>query len=278
MTGSPRPASETVSSNAPDRTLVIHLAFVALLAFGVAAVFLYLGARELRPAYHVFRNDPIPIRDLHGRSGPVEIEGRAEPDEDADTVTAPFTGTECLAYEYEAEELRSTGKSSSWHTLDSGMGGVDFLVSDDTGSVRVNPNGADLRLAETTERVSPGEELPAHLEAYVAATEDVEKQDATVNLVVTELHLGNEQRFTERRLDVGESVYVYGQCRRGPATEWGSNLVDAVVADGRRAPVFVVSDTDERGTAWLYVRGGFLRTVVGLLALAFGIYVVLAAI
>lgn len=256
-----------------------HLAFVVPLAFGVAAVvFLSLGARELRPAYHVFRNDPIPVRDLHGRSGPVEIEGRAEPDEEAGTVTAPFSGAECLAYEYEAEELRSTGKSSSWHTLDSGAGGVDFVVADDTGRVPVDPDGADLRLGETTLRVSPGEELPAHLEAYVAATEDVEKQDGAVDLLVTELHLGNEQRFVERRLDVGESVYVYGQSRRGPATEWGSDLVDAVVGDGRGAPVFVISDTDERATAWRYVRSGLVRTVVGLLALSFGTYFVLSAI
>lgn len=255
-----------------------HFAFAALLVFALAAVFLYLGARELRPAYHIFRNDPIPVRDLHGRSGPVEIEGQAERDDEAGTVTAPFTGTECLAYEYEAEELRSTGKSSSWHTLDSGMGGVDFVVSDTTGSVRVSPNGADLRLAETTERVSPGEELPAHIETYVASTEDVEKQDRAVDLVVTELHLGNEQRFTERRLDVGESVYVYGQAGRSSTTEWGSDLVDAVVADGRRAPVFVISDTDEGETAWRYVRGGLFRTVVGLFALGFGIYLVLLVI
>jgi hypothetical protein len=70
-----------------------------------------------------------------------------------------------------------------------------------------------------------------------------------VTLLVTEVNVGNRQRFTERRLDVGEDVYVYGQARRGPSAEWGSNLVDALVGDGNGTPVSVIADTDERSTA-----------------------------
>ena len=88
-----------------------------------------------------------------------------------------------------------------------------------------------------------------------------------MNLLVTELTVGNRQRFTERRLDVGEDVYVYGQAIRGPSVEWGSKFVDATVGDGDGTPVFVISDTDERGTAWRIARGGLWRAVVGLVGL-----------
>ena len=236
---------------------------VALAALAVAGYFLLVGGRRLRTVTHVLRNDPLPVRDIHGHRGPVEIEGRAVESEDG-TVAAPFTGSRCLAYTYEVEELRSSGKSQSWQTLDSGTGGVDFVVDDGTGRVRVNPNGADIHLESHSVTVPAGTELPDRLADYVAATEAVDPQDETVNLLVTEVNLGNRQRFTERRLDVGEDVYVYGQASEGPSVEWGSDLVDALVGDGDETPVFVVSDTDERATAWRIARGGLWRVGVGL--------------
>ncbi|MBX0323971.1 E3 ubiquitin ligase family protein [Halomicroarcula sp. F13] len=243
---------------------------VALSFLAVAGYLCYTGGRELTTVFHVLRNDPVPVRELHGQTGPVEISGTAVAGEDG-TVTAPFTGSACLAYTYEVEELRSSGKSSSWHTLDEGMDGVDFVVDDGTDRVRVDPTGADLRLEDHTVTVSPGTELPDRLAQYVAASDAVDPQDATVNLLVTELHVGNRQRFTERRLDVGESVYVYGQAGRGPPVEWGSDLVDAVVSDGDVTPVFVVSDTSERGTAWRIARGGLWRVGVGLVLAVLGV-------
>ncbi|WP_276272725.1 GIDE domain-containing protein [Haloarcula litorea] len=244
--------------------VLVELVGVAALAVG--GYLCHAGWRELRTVYHVLRGDPHPVRELDGYTGPVEVEGTAAADE-AGTVTAPFTGSECLAYTYEVAELRSSGKSSSWHTLDEGAAGVDFLVDDGTGRVRVDPDGADLRLGEHSVRVSPGTELPDRLAEYVAATDAVDEQDRTVNLLVTELHVGNEQRFTERRLDVGESVYVYGQARRGDAPDWGSDRVDAVLGAGPGAPVFVVSDTGERATAWRFARAGLWRAGLGAVVL-----------
>lgn len=236
----------------------------------VAGYFLLGGGRRLRTTYHILRNDPLDVHSVNGHRGPVEVEGQAVPDEDRGTVTAPFTGATCLAYTYEVEELRSSGKNSSWHTLDEGQAGVDFLVDDGTGRVRVDPQGADIRLDGDSVTVSPGDELPDRLARYVESTEAVDKQDGTVNLLVTEVNTGNKQRFTERRLDVGETVYVYGQATRGPSTGWGSSVVDAVIGDGNAIPTFVVSDTDERGTAWRFARGGLWRVTVGLGILGFG--------
>lgn len=242
--------------------MVLPLLF-ALVFAGVGVYLLVSGVRQLRPVYHILRDDPRSIRSLDGYTGPVEITGTAVAGDDG-TVTAPFTGSECLAYTYEVQELRSSGKNSHWKTLDAGQDGVDFVVDDGTDRVRVDPTGADVHLGEHTVTVPPGTELPDRLARYVAATEAVEAQDRTVNLLVTELSVGNEQRFIERRLDVGERAYVYGAARQGPAPEWGSNLVDAVVDAGESTPVFVISDTTERGTAWRIAREGLVRAAFGL--------------
>jgi hypothetical protein len=236
-----------------------------LFVLGFAAVGLYLlwsGLRQLVPVYHVLRDDPIPVRSLSGHTGPVELLGTAVAGDEG-TVTAPFTGSECLAYTYEVEERRSSGKTTHWETLDSGQGGVDFVLDDGTDRVRVDPTGADVHFEAHSVTVPPGTELPDRLARYVASTDSVDAQDRTVNLLVTELSVGNRQRFTERRLDVGERVYVYGMAHRGPAPEWGSNLVDAVVGAGDGAPTFVISDTSERRTAWRIARGALWRLVVG---------------
>ncbi|MFC6976241.1 GIDE domain-containing protein [Halomicroarcula sp. GCM10025709] len=243
-----------------------------LILLGIAAVggyFFFVGGRELYTVFHILRNDPVPIRTLDGYTGPVEIEGTAVTDDEYGTVRSPLTGTDCLAYTYEVQELRSSGKNSNWETLDEGMGGVNFLVDDTTDRVRVDPEGADIRLDSHSVTVPPGTELPESLARYVAASDAVDEQDRTLDLVVTELAVGNKQRFIERRLDPGEHVYVYGLARRGPAAEWGSNRVDAVVGTGAGTPVFVISDTDERGTAWRIARKGLLRAGLGFAVVAF---------
>ncbi|RLM97470.1 GIDE domain-containing protein [Haloarcula sp. Atlit-7R] len=251
---------------------------VATVFLLIGSVVLFRGGQELQTVFHILRNDPVPVRSLDGHTGPVEITGTAVAHEEGETVTAPFTGSECLAYTYEVEEYRSSGKHSHWETLDEGQNGVDFVVDDGNARVRVNPDGADVRFESQSVTVSPGTELPERLADYVERTEGVEAQDGSVNLLVTEISLGNKQRFTERRLDVGEDVYVYGQAMRGPATEWGSNLVDAVVGNGNATPVFVISDTSERGTARRIVRGSIAEVAFGLVAVLIGAAVLLSVL
>lgn len=239
---------------------------ISLLLVAISGVFLLIGGRRLTKVYHILRNDPMPVRTLDGHRGPVEIAGRAV-ESDEGTVTTPFTGSRCLAYTYEVKELRSRGKHRSWKTLDTGMDGVDFVVDDGTGRVRVDPTGAQVHFESQSVTVPAGTELPDRLAEYVAATDAVEPQTETVNLLVTELNVGNKQRFIERRLDVGEDAYVYGQAKRGPSVEWGSTLVDALVGAGSATPLFVISDTDERETAWRIGRDGVWQVGIGLVIL-----------
>jgi hypothetical protein len=240
---------------------------IVMLAFGALGVYtLSKGGLRLRKVFHILRNDPRPVRELQTYRGPVEIQGRAV-EGDNGTVEAQFSGSRCLAYNYEVEELQSSNNNHNWETLDVGAGGVEFVVEDDTGRVRVDPAGADFHFEDHTVTVHPGEELPDRLADFVARSPDVEPQNETLDLQITELNTGNRQRFIERRLDVGEDVYVYGQVRQGPSGAWGSDLVDALVGRGDETPVFVISDTDESGTARRIARDGILKVVIGVVAL-----------
>jgi hypothetical protein len=240
-----------------------------LLVVGLGAV---LKTRaELGPALRIFRNDPLPVQDLVYHDGPAEVEGTARGDEKG--VEAIFTGTVCLAYEYEVEEYRSSGRSSHWKTLDEGQNSVPFLVEDNTGRVQVDNTDAELHLTPETLELSPGEEPPPRVAQYIRQVDDVEYQDSSVDLGITELNLGNRQRFTERRLDVDESVHVYGTVDRAPAGEWGSNLVDALLTSSETTPL-VISDGSERQTAWRIVKSNIFWPLLALVCVLVGLYAI----
>ena len=243
------------------------VAVLVALGFGAVALFLlWRGGRDLRVVAHVLRNDPVDVYTLPNRPGPVEIQGTAREGDDG-TLTAPFSGRECLAYEYEVRELRSSGKHSHWETLEEGGDAVPFFLDDGDARVRVEPDGAALHLADHVLDVDPGEDLPDRIREYVEATDDVDAQDGTLDLRFVEFHLGNRQKFVERRLDVGESAYVYGAAVPERVDGWGGGLVNAVVRRGEATLTFVVSDAPERATAWRIARGALLQVGLGGLAL-----------
>lgn len=242
---------------------------LALGVVGVLAgvVLAYHGASNLRPAYRVLSEEPVSVRDLVYQEGPVEVRGTARP-HDSQGVRAPFSGRMCLACEYETEEWQSSGNSGSWKTLDEGSVAAPFLVEDDTGTVRVDGPAATLHVEADQLRVPGGESPPERIARYIELTDGVEQQDDSIDLVVTELDTGNDQRFTERRVLPGDSLHVYGGVESAPPGEWGTDLVDAVVTDS--GADLVVSDTTERGTAWRMARRPLLWVLAGILLLAFG--------
>jgi len=242
---------------------------ITLTFAAVGLAVLAYSLHRLRPVVHALRNDPIDVYRLSNHAGPVEVEGEARVD--GGTVTAPFSGRACLAYEYEAEERSSSGKHSHWETLDSGGAAVPFLLDDGSAKVRVEPAGADLHLESHAVRVDPGDEPPGRIADYLAESDAVDPQDRTLDLRIVELNLGNEQRFVERRLDVDETAYVYGEAVEESAGGWGSGVVNAVIREGERAPAFVISDAPERATAWRMARGPLLGVAVGLVALGLAV-------
>ena len=248
--------------------LVALLGLVAFSALG--CLLIVVGVVRARDVLHLRRYDSRPVNDLNGTRGPVKIQGRAAGGTDGN-VTAPFFGSSCLLYTYEVEERRGVGQHRDWETIDAGMGGVDFIVDGETGRATVNPTGADVALDGHSETVKPGGELPDRLADHIARTPDVDPQDRNPLRHITDLTGGNTQRFTERRLDVGDDVAVYGQAQRGYATEQKSRTVDATVGDGNDTPVFIISDTGTAGTALRIARGGIWR-------IAFGAVIILGAV
>ncbi|MFC6942563.1 GIDE domain-containing protein [Salinirubellus sp. GCM10025818] len=175
-----------------------------------------------------------------GTNGPISISGTAVLYEE--TLLSPFTGTDCLALEYEVEERRTTQHGTSWVEIDSGRAAVPFLLEDKTGSVLVKPTRVRLGLdtSETID-VDGGEPPPDRIQEFIERNADVDSEERTWDLKIVELNVGDDRRYIERRLDSGESVTVFGEVRNEPGVSTRAGQVNAVLAAGSHP--LVLSET-----------------------------------
>ncbi|WP_254863502.1 E3 ubiquitin--protein ligase [Halovivax gelatinilyticus] len=252
--------------------------WVSLLVLAVAvasAVALY-GLRELRLAHLILRTETDSVLETPN-GGYVELRGTVEPA--AGALESPFTGTACVAYEYAVEEERSSKNGSSWTTISAGDEYVPFRLDDGSGSVLVEPPGADFRLDRDDRiRVDGGTEPPARIGAYIDWSEDVDCQNESVDLRLFELRTGSDRRFIERRLDVGDEAHVLGYARFDTDVGRAAGQVNAAVgvgesslADDRFARLrhrlfgfpFVVSDRSERRLGLYTELLGFVLVAAG---------------
>lgn len=231
---------------------------------GVVGLGLFvLGSRELFFALRIYRGDPLAVAEAANDPGPVELLGTARPDDGS--AEAPFSGADCLVCEWEIQRLEESGGSTGgtyWKTLDQGLLGGPFRLVDETASCRVEPSGSARHLETHEVNVPSGTALPDRVQAFLDSDTDVDTSGTTVNLGITELHLGEEYRFVERRLDVGEECYVYGCAHYDSGA--GSRVGEVNVrVDGRGVRRFVIADSRERGVIWEQVKIGVIPAALG---------------
>lgn len=247
-------------------TFLSLAAGVFLVGVGITA----LGLAALRQWLTLARRSAADIHEV--REGPTELSGTAEVHEPYGTVRSGLTGETCLLYEYEAEKYEQSGQhGGSWNEVVSGSDGVPFAVGDGTGRVLVDPDGATTVLEhEYEERLDPGDE-PSETAASFFARSDVDRDTRTIDIGITELQFGDQQRFRERRIHAGEEVYVAGVADRdvgdfdvefgGPDLVVRSHRSDSRVRRYLEYP-FVISDRSEAAAErWLLKRAAGVLAV-----------------
>ncbi|SIR25489.1 E3 Ubiquitin ligase [Haladaptatus litoreus] len=242
----------------------------------VGTVMFWYGTKDLRTAYRILTNDPNDVQSL-GDGAPVEVEGTAQAE--SGVLQSPFTGTDCLAYEYEVQEERNSKNGRHWRTIDSGRNHVPFRIEDETASALVDPRGADFRFkSERSIDVRGGNKPPERVREFIAANKDVDSEDRTLDLKLFELKTGKDRKYIEKRLDLGESVHVLGEARYDSMAGSEAGEVNIVIGHGENAPRFLVSDADERGAAWRVAWGGLPYALGGVVLLGIAGFVLVGAL
>lgn len=199
-------------------------------AFGLAGLSsVRRGVPAFGRAVTLWTKDPIPVRDLHLHDGSVEVVGVAEPIDEYGTIQSRYSGTECLAYRYEEKKSQIRhGRRDKWRVVERGSVRRPFTVTDNTGTVTVDPSGATLTCG----------------------------RDIVMN--------SGRLIRTEWRLEPGESVYVSGQKGDGVAGEAPGDATKYIGA-GDDPDSFTISDASEQWTILRFLAKGTVLTSLGFL-------------
>ncbi len=195
--------------------------------------------------------------------GLVELKGRAECGR---PLTSYLAATSCVHYAWSVEEHWSrtvtetvrdadgktrtqTRTESGWKTVAEGGERISFYVVDETGAVRVVPDGAKVEAVEVFSRsCRRGDDL------YYGKGPPTSVADST-----------QERRFREQAVPLGAALYVVGQARER------EDVVAPEIAASADAPLFLISTRTEEQvggglTGWSWFCG-----VLALLAAAAGV-------
>lgn len=255
-----------------DGLIPIVLLFVIIPAFLLFGSYLCsLGGRDLQRMYTIARSESQLISDLANRTGPVEITGTAIPSEDQETVTGIFSGVECLVYTYSAQAPTGSGppdaprgEDGKFDVVDEGVEYTNFVVEDDTGRVLIDPAGASFTLTPEYFSNAPLSKTPEHLEEYMHQNRETRPPKIFLHPVISHI-VKNHNRFVERRLDIGDTVYLTGYVRE---TAGWDHDDDICIGDGPEAVEFKIYDTPKRRTVWRYGVFGLGKVVVGVILIS----------
>ena len=89
--------------------------------------------------------------------GLVEIFGKVVPIEN-NLLNSPFSDTECVYYKYKIERWVKRNDKHYWQTVSSGKTSLPFKLEDNTGSVLIDPVGANIDINSTTYTSSTGKD------------------------------------------------------------------------------------------------------------------------
>ncbi|OIO64251.1 hypothetical protein AUJ83_00040 [Candidatus Woesearchaeota archaeon CG1_02_33_12] len=209
------------------------------LGFFATGVFLFWEGIKLLKQKRLIENIPTSkIRSL--AMGLVEIYGEVVPAYE-ELLKSPFSNKDCVYYSYIIEEYRSSGKSSSWVTVDAGRKEQPFYLKDNTGGVLIDPKGANINVSRDFE-FNPGfgKKTPDAIINFLNANGMSHK---------TLFGFGNKtMRYKEYFIAPKDKLYIMGTAADNPFVEDGTakdNVEDVMIQKGNNEKIYYISDKPE---------------------------------
>jgi hypothetical protein len=185
--------------------------------------------------------------------GLTELKGTAESET---PLTSYLGGIRCVEYRWEVDEhwsrtvtyVDSKGvhsrTESGWIKVAGGGEKPPFYLKDDTGVIRIDPDGASITDVSTFYRTC-GQSDPLYF------------AHGPLSAVADSTH---QRRFKENALPLHSMLYVMGQAREC------KDVVAAEISHDKNAPLFVISVKTEKQISSSYISWIWLWVVLGYLA------------
>lgn len=268
--------------------------FIGLGASIFGGVLFWLGFKKYHK-YRLIKDTPTSkIRSL--AMGIVEIHGKAGCDEQK-YIKTPFSQTNCFLYTYRIEEYRkhtttdSKGRARTtyrWETIARGRDEIDFTLTDDTGSVIINPKKSDVKIDVRKAYLQKAGFLGAFsgiLSSLKMLTSDSSYKGFdpkklnlmpidTKSIVSFGSRVG-DRRYYEHFITDNDEMYILGTAANNAST---TNKVKII--KGENEPTYIISDKSEKellkkmgwGVAGLLLGGtGLILLGLWLILSAFGV-------
>lgn len=231
----------------------------------VGVVVLAFSGRYVWRAVGIYRADPVSTLEGTSPGTFVRVSGTAQQG-DADYLTAPFSGTDCLVLRYAVEERRLSPCLLPWFVTIHELAGSDaFRVRTPEAAVAITEPARTVTLDRAVVAiVPPDDEPPERIARFERATRAVpvttrwRAPPSVLRPITARLSLG-ARRYTEQRAVPGEEVTVTGR-----VTETGDG-VDPLV----------VSDRPPRQTILRMARTSLVGLSIGVFAVALGLVLAL---
>lgn len=217
--------------------VLIFLGFFAIsMGFGVS---LFIRGLSSLWKKHLIETTPTSkIRSL--AMGRVEVLGEVVAAKDK-ILKSPLEHKSCVYYEFIIEEYKYSGKNERWHVIDSFSESTYFFLKDETGSVLVEPLGAQIDIQPYyTCRSGPGRIIPDAVKGYMTRNDFPYKP---------KIFLSGELRFTEFIIQPKDKLYIMGCAGDNPFVEEAvakSNVEDIMIQQGGTGKIYFISDKPER--------------------------------
>ena len=181
------------------------------------------------------------------------------------TLTDPFDGKDCVYWHIHIQQYMKRGKRRTWVTRHKAKKHVPFYLTDQTGSVLVNMQGANLKNVDRDNEYESAmffsDDIPPKVEDY-CNKENVKLRG----------WLGGKKRmrFRVTYLEPNDDIYIIGSARSPNLDETkGLKKITAVI-DKPKDGIFILSDKSEKeliddygGQSWI-VPLGIILSGIGL--------------
>ena len=228
--------------------------------FGVGAMLIIIG---LVMFYNSLKNlkikrliENVPTSKARSVAmGLVELKGKIE--NRNKTLTDPFDGKDCVYWHIHIQQYMKRGKRRTWVTRHKAKKQVPFYLTDQTGSVLVNMQGANSKNVKRDNEYESAmffsDDIPSKVEDY-CNKENVKLRG----------WLGGKKRmrFRVTYLEPNDDIYIIGSARSPHLDEANGLKKITAVIDKSKDGIFILSDKSEKeliddygGQSWIIPLG-----------------------
>ncbi|MGQ3330446.1 hypothetical protein [Halorubrum sp. FL23] len=186
--------------------MLYTVAGIGFIAFGL--VIGWYGVRSLVVVPNILRANVQAPSEVTDHGSFVVCRGIAN--KSGDILTAPFTGSQCLGFEFEVAERQPFGIGVPWFLahLDDGVATRPFTLDGPVGTLDIVPSAKRFALDSdsTITTVSASETAPERIQRFVDVRDELKPVARWVRIIPG---LGT-RRYVERRIDPGEEYLIAG--------------------------------------------------------------------